>query len=65
MPFAADNPDHQKTAAGLAGQLLAQIDQRVASMPNDPDKFLMKGKLAELSEALKVREISSCFLFNS
>ena len=59
IPFVMDDQTHKNTAAGLANQLMAQLDQRINSMPNDPDKFLMKGRLTEYSDALKVRHLSS------
>ena len=50
-----DDPTHQQMATNLATQLLQQLDAKIQSTPNDPDKFLMKGKLQEISESLKVR----------
>ena len=58
IPFVMDDQTHKNTAAGLANQLMAQLDQRINSMPNDPDKFLMKGRLTEYSDALKVRHFA-------
>lgn len=43
------------TAANLASQLLSQLDAKIEATPNDPDKFLMKAKLREMSDNLKVR----------
>ena len=51
-----EDPDHQEMAANLASQLMQQLDAKIQSTPNDPDKFLMKSKLQEISENLKVRE---------
>ena len=45
---------HQKTAVDLANQLIAHLNAKIAEMPNDPDKFLLKGKLGEIAEQLKV-----------
>ena len=42
------------TAANLASQLLSQLDAKIEATPNDPDKFLMKAKLREMSDNLKV-----------
>ena len=50
-----DDPSHQQMATNLATQLLQQLDAKIQSTPNDPDKFLMKSKLQEISENLKVR----------
>ena len=55
-PFNASDPAHQKTAVNLANQLIAQLNAKIAEMPNDPDKFLLKGKLGEIAEQLKVSQ---------
>jgi hypothetical protein len=55
-PFNVEDPAHQKMAVSLANQLMTQLDARIAAMPNDPDKFLMKGKLEEIAAQLKVRK---------
>ena len=49
-----DDPNNQQMATNLATQLLQQLDAKIHSTPNDPDKFLMKSKLQEISENLKV-----------
>ena len=54
VPFNANDPTHQKTAVDLANQLIAHLNAKIAEMPNDPDKFLLKGKLGEIAEQLKV-----------
>ena len=41
-------------AATVGTQLMQQLDAKIQSTPNDPDKFLMKTKLQEISENLKV-----------
>jgi hypothetical protein len=43
-----------QTAASLANQMLSQLDAKIAATPNDPDKFLMKAKLQEMADTLKV-----------
>jgi len=48
-----DDPNNQQMATNLATQLLQQLDAKIHSTPNDPDKFLMKSKLQEISENLK------------
>ena len=50
-----EDPGHQQMATNLATQLLQELDAKIQSTPNDPDKFLMKSKLQEISESLKVR----------
>ena len=57
VPFNANDPAHQKTAVDLANQLIAQLNVKIAEMPNDPDKFLLKGKLGEIAEQLKVSSL--------
>ena len=52
-----DDTEHQQMATNLATQLLQELDAKIQSTPNDPDKFLMKSKLQEISENLKVRLI--------
>ena len=54
VPLNMEDPEQQKAAVALANQLLVQLDARIASMPNDPDKFLMKGKLGKIAESLRV-----------
>ena len=49
-----DIPVDDNTAATLASQLLSQLDAKIAATPNDPDKFLVKAKLQEMSDNLKV-----------
>jgi hypothetical protein len=51
--FNVDDPAHQTMAISLANQLMTQLEARIAGMPNDPDQFLMKGKLGEISAQLK------------
>jgi len=48
-----DIPVDDNTAATLASQLLSQLDAKIAATPNDPDKFLVKAKLQEMSDNLK------------
>ena len=50
-----EDPNSQNMAAQLAQQLLLQLDATAESIPNDPDKFLMKQKLIEVSHNLKSR----------
>ena len=57
VPFNASDPAHQKTAVDLANQLITHLNAKIAEMPNDPDKFLLKGKLGEIAEQLKVRKL--------
>ena len=52
--FLANVEVDDQTAANLANQLLSQLDAKIAATPNDPDKFLVKAKLQELSDNLKV-----------
>ena len=42
------------TAANLATQLLGQLEAKIAQIPNDPDKYMSKTKLAEMYDNLKV-----------
>ena len=53
VPFTMEDPNHQKMAAQAAAQLHQQLDAHIASMPNDPDKFLIRGNLSEIAESLK------------
>ena len=55
-----DDVNHQQMATNLATQLLQQLDAKIASTPNDPDKFLMKSNLQKISENLKVGPIFIC-----
>jgi len=48
-----DDPNHQQMATNLATQLLQQLDAKIHSTPNDPDKFLGKSTLQKISENLK------------
>ena len=52
-----DDPNHQQMATNLATQLLQQLDAKIHSTPNDPDKFLGKSTLQKISENLKVGTI--------
>ena len=47
-----DDPNHQQMATNLATQLLQQLDAKIHSTPNDPDKFLGKSTLQKISENL-------------
>jgi len=47
------DPAHQQVASDIAIGLLQQLDAKVQSIPSDPDKFLMKMKLQQVSENLK------------
>ena len=47
--------DSQNHAAQTAQQLLVQLDAKADSIPSDPDKFLTKQKLNEISISLKNR----------
>ena len=49
--------DDQQMATNLATQLLQQLDTKIHSTPNDPDKYVMKVQLKEISEKLKVGTI--------
>ncbi len=55
VPFSADSPGARQTASALAQELVSQLDARVAAMPDDPDKYLMRAQLGEIAENLKVR----------
>jgi len=49
------DPAHKEACEQLAAQLLHQLDTVVQGLPADqPDKFLLRQKLAEVSETLKV-----------
>ena len=50
-----EDSGHIQMATNLATQLLQELDAKIQSTPNDPDKFLMKSKLQEISDNLKVR----------
>ena len=50
-----EDSGHVQMATNLATQLLQELDAKIQSTPNDPDKFLMKSKLQEISDNLKVR----------
>ena len=52
--FLTNNEVDETTAINVAGELLSQLDKKIAATPNDPDKYLMKNKLQELSDSLKV-----------
>ena len=43
-----EDQSSQSLAAQLAQQLLRELDATADSIPNDPDKFLMKQKLIEV-----------------
>jgi len=47
--------DSQNHAAQLAQQLLVTLDAKADSIPSDPDKFLQKQRLSEISISLKNR----------
>ena len=57
IPYVQDDATHQQSAISLANQLLTQLDSAIATMPNDPDKFLLKGKLNEIADNLKVCDL--------
>jgi len=49
------DPAQREACEQLAGQLLRQLDAVVQGLPADqPDKFLLRQKLAEVAESLKV-----------
>ena len=50
-----EDPGSQNIALQLAQQLLIQLDQKAESIPDDPDKILLKKKLKETSIHLKNR----------
>ena len=50
-----EDPGSQNMAAQLAQQLLVQLDKSIESIPNDPDKILMKKKLGDMSYNLHTR----------
>lgn len=52
-PFVMEDPNHQKMAAQAASQLHSQLESLVAAMPNDPEKFLIRGNLSEIADTLK------------
>jgi len=51
--FLTNNEVDETTAINVASELLSQLDKKIAATPNDPDKYLMKNKLQELSDSLK------------
>lgn len=54
LQYNSEDANDQQAAVAVANELIVQLDQRIADMPNDPEKFLMKGKLGEIAEKLKV-----------
>ena len=52
--FLTNNEVDESTAVNVASELLSQLDKKIGATPNDPDKYLMKNKLQELSDSLKV-----------
>ncbi len=65
VPFPSPSEAEADPAAGeaacaLAREMVAQLDARVAAMPDDPDKYLMRAQLEEIAKNLKVRTCS-CF----
>ncbi len=62
VPAAPDTKVDDQTATSLATQLLNQLDAKIAAMPNDPDKFLMKTKLQDMSDKLKVGPVSQILI---
>ena len=52
--FLTNNEVDETTAINVASELLSQLDKKIGATPNDPDKYLMKNKLQELSDSLKV-----------
>jgi len=53
VKYKADDLASQNVAVNIAQQLLAQLDAKAQSIPADPDKFLIKQKLTDISLALK------------
>jgi len=51
--FLTNNEVDETTAINVASELLSQLDKKIGATPNDPDKYLMKNKLQELSDSLK------------
>jgi signal transducer and activator of transcription 5B len=51
--FLTNNEVDESTAINVASELLSQLDKKIGATPNDPDKYLMKNKLQELSDSLK------------
>ena len=49
-----EDPNSQSMAAQLAQQLLLQLDAAAESIPNDPDKFLMRSGPAFLSTTFSI-----------
>ena len=43
-------------AITLAQQLISQLEAKIEATPNDADKFLMRTKLKEHSDILRVRQ---------
>lgn len=56
QPFNPDDPADQKAAVAAANQLMTELDAKIAAIPNDPDKFLQRGKLVEIAENLRVSD---------
>ena len=47
------DPTHQQMATGIATGLVQQLDSKVQTMSNDPEKFLTKIKLQKVSDNIK------------
>ena len=54
--FDANDPQHQELATAIVTEMVQQLDEKIATMHHDPEKFLTKNKLQESSEALKVSQ---------
>ena len=53
--FNIEDSVHQELATVTVNELFQELDNKVLAIPGDPDKFLMKNRLQEISEILKVK----------
>ena len=60
--FLTNSEVDESTAVNVASELLSQLDKKIGATPNDPDKYLMKNKLQELSDSLKVSILRLTYL---
>lgn len=51
--FDINAPQHQQMAAVFANELLEQLEHKILTMPNDPDKILVRTKLQESADGLR------------
>lgn len=52
--FDMTDADFGQMAAAVSQEMVHQLDLQVDAIPNDPDKFLTKHRLQEISDNLKV-----------